>query len=279
MSVPRDAIPTQQVLLPGQQLSMNVPWERDDRPPPPVIRPVIAQKGNTFDARELQADVISGVYIGDCQVIRRLIPGSANHLLALRDTFGRGLVPVVMRKLDVADVYAREIETYAEAAGKLEHPHLAQVFPCESTDEGIFWVTALVSGATLAEISDACVKAGKAVPVGIALAAVHEAALALSALHAPPGEAHALLCDQSLVVGFDGAARLLDVGLFRALRHSTYVLIRDLPDEVWSHTVVHSESGRMTFDDWLHTYERHVPEHIAQMRAIYETWRLEQEEA
>ena len=34
---------------------------------------------------------------------------------------------------------------------------------------------------------------------------------------------------------------------------------------------VHSESGRMTFDDWLHTYERHVPEHIAQMRAIYET--------
>ncbi len=34
----------------------------------------------------------------------------------------------------------------------------------------------------------------------------------------------------------------------------------------------------MTFDDWLHTYERHVPEHIAQMRAIYETWRLEQEE-
>lgn len=62
--------------------------------------------------------------------------------------------------------------------------------------------------------------------------------------------------------------------LFALLRRSTYELIRDLPDDVWSHTVLHSESGRMTFDEWLDTYERHVPEHIAQMRAIHETWRL-----
>jgi hypothetical protein len=91
----------------------------------------------------------------------------------------------------------------------------------------------------------------------------------------------------SEVLGYDemGWATRLDyhaqdpqvaLELFRQLRGSTYVLIRDLPDEVWANAVYHSESGRMTFDDWLHTYERHVPEHIAQMRAIYETWRLEQ---
>lgn len=66
--------------------------------------------------------------------------------------------------------------------------------------------------------------------------------------------------------------------LFRRLRQSSYALIRSLPDAVWANTVVHSESGRMTFDDWLLTYERHVPEHIAQMRAIYQTWRLERED-
>ena len=66
--------------------------------------------------------------------------------------------------------------------------------------------------------------------------------------------------------------------LFRRLRQSNYALIRSLPEEVWSNTVVHSESGRMTFDEWLVTYERHVPEHIAQMRAIYQTWRLERED-
>ena len=93
----------------------------------------------------------------------------------------------------------------------------------------------------------------------------------------------------SEVLGYDeaGWAKRLDYHaqdpqaaqeLFRHLRHSTWLLIRDLPEAVGSHTVVHSESGRMTFDDWLHTYERHVPEHIAQMRAIYETWRLEQSE-
>jgi hypothetical protein len=66
--------------------------------------------------------------------------------------------------------------------------------------------------------------------------------------------------------------------LFRHLRQSSYLLIRALPDEAWSNTVVHSESGRMTFDEWLDIYERHIPEHVAQMRAIYETWRLERGE-
>lgn len=28
----------------------------------------------------------------------------------------------------------------------------------------------------------------------------------------------------------------------------------------------------MTMDDWLDTYERHISEHIEQMRANYEDW-------
>lgn len=93
----------------------------------------------------------------------------------------------------------------------------------------------------------------------------------------------------SEVLGYDemGWARALNyhaqdpavaLELFRALRRASYELIRDLPEVVWSNTVIHSESGRMSFGDWLDTYERHVPEHIAQMRAIYHTWRLEQDE-
>lgn len=93
----------------------------------------------------------------------------------------------------------------------------------------------------------------------------------------------------SEVMGYDeaGWARALDyhaqdsavaLTLFRALRRASYELIRDLPEAAWSNTVVHSESGRMTFDEWLDIYERHVLEHIAQMRAIYHTWRLEQHE-
>jgi hypothetical protein len=29
----------------------------------------------------------------------------------------------------------------------------------------------------------------------------------------------------------------------------------------------------MTFDDWLDIYERHIPEHVDQMRRNYEAWK------
>ncbi len=62
------------------------------------------------------------------------------------------------------------------------------------------------------------------------------------------------------------------VALFRELRASTHRLIQGLPEAVWAHTAVHSESGQLTLDDWLDIYERHVREHVAQMRAAYAAW-------
>jgi hypothetical protein len=61
--------------------------------------------------------------------------------------------------------------------------------------------------------------------------------------------------------------------LFKWLRHNTYQLIRHLPDSVWAHTIEHPENGTMTLADWLDVYERHVPEHIAQMRRVFEAWK------
>lgn len=59
---------------------------------------------------------------------------------------------------------------------------------------------------------------------------------------------------------------------FRWLRQQSYRLVRQLPEQTWSHTVHHSEVGLMTMDDWLETYERHVRDHIGQMDAVYERW-------
>ncbi|MBK7873902.1 MAG: GNAT family N-acetyltransferase [Saprospiraceae bacterium] len=58
--------------------------------------------------------------------------------------------------------------------------------------------------------------------------------------------------------------------LFRLLRKKSYDLIKDLPDEVWEHTVEHPENGTMTFKDWLRVYENHT--HIGSMRRVYEAW-------
>jgi hypothetical protein len=87
----------------------------------------------------------------------------------------------------------------------------------------------------------------------------------------------------STVLGYDEArwAVALDyhdqsvedaLELFKWLRRASYLLIKAAPDAAWAYTIMHSESGVMTADDWLDTYERHVRDHIAQMQAVYADW-------
>ena len=61
--------------------------------------------------------------------------------------------------------------------------------------------------------------------------------------------------------------------LFKLLRRSSYLLIKDLPDQIWqTATVQHSESGLVHFEEWLKTYEEHIPVHIRQMERNYQAW-------
>jgi hypothetical protein len=87
----------------------------------------------------------------------------------------------------------------------------------------------------------------------------------------------------SAVLGYDEVrwAQALDyhaqnpetaLELFKWLRQLSYELVRDQPEAVWTNTVEHSENGRMTMDDWLEVYTRHIPDHITQMQAIYADW-------
>ena len=66
------------------------------------------------------------------------------------------------------------------------------------------------------------------------------------------------------------------VELFRWLRGNTHKLIQTLPESVWHHVGHHTESGPMTLEDWLDTYARHVPEHIAQMEGVWEAWKQQE---
>ncbi len=86
------------------------------------------------------------------------------------------------------------------------------------------------------------------------------------------------------VLAYDemGWARLLNyhdqstedaLQLFKWLRANTFKLIQTLPESTWTHTVEHPENGTMTMDDWLDVYARHIPDHVAQMQAVYEQWK------
>ena len=64
----------------------------------------------------------------------------------------------------------------------------------------------------------------------------------------------------------------LALELFKQLRAASYQLIKTLPEEMWANTIVHPENGVMTMDDWLDVYDRHIPDHIAQMQEVYAVW-------
>lgn len=217
-------IPTETFLLPGQQFCIGFPWERAELPkhglPAQPSRP--GPGGSALDAEApLAADPFAGWDIGACQVIRRLSPGSAKILLAHRDDAIDGPALVLLRRIDLPEVAAQDVQTHADWAAQYRHPHLARVFGCEVADEGIFWVTELSSGASLAEVAEACRANGKAMPLGLALSATYETALALAELHATPGYAHGFINDQSVTVAFDGNTKLQGAGLFRCIARRT----------------------------------------------------------
>lgn len=209
-------IPTQTFLLPGQEFCIGMPWERAGLPKHGVIASTkLPHARLTLRGDGTTNDPVTGWELGACTVLRRLSDDGARTLLAMRRD-ERGSHLVVMRKLELPEVFAREVSNHAEWGARFEHPGLVRVFPSESSDEGVFWVTELSSGATLLELSTVTKKSGQSVPVGLALGAMLEVARALGELHVQ-GAAHGLVSDQSVAVGFDGAGQLLDTGLFRCI--------------------------------------------------------------
>jgi len=63
------------------------------------------------------------------------------------------------------------------------------------------------------------------------------------------------------------------IELFKWLRRASYNLIKGQPDSLAGHTIQHSQNGQMTFDDWLAEYERHIPDHVAQMERVFQAWK------
>jgi hypothetical protein len=83
--------------------------------------------------------------------------------------------------------------------------------------------------------------------------------------------------DQDLwAKGLDYHAQNADdaLQLVKLARQTTYRLLKTLPDEVFSHSVVHPEySEPYTFGKWLSLYSAHIPGHIEQIKNNARLWR------
>jgi DinB superfamily len=60
--------------------------------------------------------------------------------------------------------------------------------------------------------------------------------------------------------------------IIKLARQTTYHLLKTLSDEVFAHSVTHPEySEPYTFERWLNIYERHIPDHIEQIKKTVAT--------
>ena len=57
-----------------------------------------------------------------------------------------------------------------------------------------------------------------------------------------------------------------------AVRASTTVLLRKLPEEAWLREGRHSESGRYSAQDWLRIYSDHLEKHARQIERNLAAW-------
>ncbi len=67
--------------------------------------------------------------------------------------------------------------------------------------------------------------------------------------------------------------------LFKFARQTTYHLLKTLPDQVLTYSVVHPEEvypeyGEVyTLEKWLNIYTRHIRDHIEQLQKICKAWK------
>jgi hypothetical protein len=60
---------------------------------------------------------------------------------------------------------------------------------------------------------------------------------------------------------------------FRRIRGENYELLKDVPEEAWSRTGVHSKLGPVTLLDLLRIYAEHAEGHTRQIRSVRESWK------
>jgi serine/threonine-protein kinase len=108
----------------------------------------------------------------------------------------------------------------AKLAARIVHPNVVSILDVVEADGALFLVMDYVHGETLSRLIAAAVAQGRRVPLGVAvdvlvgvLYGLHAAHEARSERGVPLGIVHRDVSPQNIMVGVDGAARVLDFGI------------------------------------------------------------------
>jgi len=173
-------------------------------------RPSERNIGRYAMCAEIAAGGMATVHLG-----KLLGPVGFSRIVAIK-----ALHPQFAKDPDFLSMFLDE----ARLAGRIRHPNVVSVFDVVSLQGELFLVMDYVPGETLARLARAARVQRERVPLPIALAIVAGALEGLHAAHEaadefgkPLGIVHRDVSPQNILVGTDGAARILDFGVAKAV--------------------------------------------------------------
>jgi serine/threonine-protein kinase len=134
-------------------------------------------------------------------------------------------VKVMHRNIAADEEFVQMFLDEARLAARIHHPNVVPILDLGNDDGQLYMVMDYIEGDTLAAIQRTAIGLARTIPLGISLRIVLDALIGLDAAHnlrGPDGESlqliHRDVSPQNILVGSDGAARLVDFGIARAER-------------------------------------------------------------
>ena len=173
-------------------------------------RPADRTIGRYAMCAEIAAGGMATVHLG-----KLLGPVGFSRVVAIK-----ALHPQFARDPDFLSMFLDE----ARLAGRVRHPNVVSVFDVVAREGELYLIMDYVPGDTLARLARFARVAGQSVPLPIAVAILIGALEGLHAAHEardehgnPLGIVHRDISPQNILVGTDGAARILDFGVAKAV--------------------------------------------------------------
>jgi len=114
----------------------------------------------------------------------------------------------------------------ARIAGLIRHPNVVSVLDVGEDDDGPYLVMDYVDGVSVSRLIKKVAKAGRRIPVQVALKVIAETCKGLHAAHelraidgTPSPVVHRDVSPQNILIGYDGVARVTDFGVAKVLDH------------------------------------------------------------
>lgn len=168
--------------------------------------------------------------VGQYELITPLGKGGMAYVYLARKMGSGGFERLVAVKVMHSNIAADEefVQMFldeARLAARIHHPNVVPILDLGNDDGQLYMVMDYIEGDTLAAIQRTAIGLARTIPLGISLRIVLDALIGLDAAHnlrGPDGESlqliHRDVSPQNILVGSDGAARLVDFGIARAER-------------------------------------------------------------